>query len=204
MWVAALIAAVSWPMLASFFPVGISSYAACTSAGLYDLAFVGALVGAVSALVAIGRLRSVLLRVPTLLRWRLECTTLVGVATAASALVLIAHVSAARGASLLVHWDVMIPALFATTLHLAAIGVALLRVAPLPASGRPFVLAALACALPAVAPQAFAPVALVRAGEDFRHAPTSGGWTASALEIEPILAWLAAALLLEVARSRRP
>jgi hypothetical protein len=82
-----------------------------------------------------------------------------------------------------------------SVLHVSAIAVALVA-SPLPASVRSVALIAIAWLIPAILPDTFAQTALLRA------MPPSH-WTASRMEFEPILAWLAVALLLEVTRTHR-
>jgi hypothetical protein len=68
---------------------------------------------------------------------------------------------------------------------------------------RPVALVAITCALPALVPTAFATTMVLREGTPQLHARITGGWVASPIEFVPILAWLAAAFLLEVPSTRR-
>ncbi len=101
-----------------------------------------------------------------------------------------------------VAWNAFVPALSISILHIAAMALAIHH-APVAPSVRPIFLIAMACALPALAPTAFAPIALLRAAEHTFPTPITDDWAAPVLEFVPILAWLAAALLLQVLSNRR-
>jgi hypothetical protein len=153
-------------------------------------------------MLAAAKLRTALARAPSTLRLSIVSATIAVPAAVASALVVLTFHMLPGVEAALVAWNGFVPALAVSIIHVTAMALTI-HGAPVPPSVRPMFLIATACALPALAPTAFAPIALLRAAEHTFPTPITDDWAATALEFVPILAWLAAALLLQVPSTRR-
>lgn len=185
----------AWPLLATRLAGGISSRGAHGTSDSYEFAFIAVLVGAVAGLGAVGRLRAALVRSSASARCTLGFSAVALSSGLAGIVILAVRAPFAESTDRGVVWSGIGAALVLSVLHVSSIASAIVA-SPLPASARTIALVAIAWLIPAFVPDRFARTALLRA------APPSD-WTASTMEFVPILAWLAAALLLEVTRTRR-
>lgn len=198
-WVGALLGAGLWALAATIGPLGVTTDPGLLARAHYELAFVGALLGAALATAALGRLEALLERAATRDRLLCRAEALLGGAllglVATGALPFFAGSPLEPGA-------LLVPALIGAA-HLVAIALVALEL-PLAPATRALAVIGIAWLLPAVLGPSVGPLdALARltdASIPFAAPGTALGPHLGAT-LPPILAWLFAAIL--IANGRR-